>query len=88
LAVLEKEQGRNRANVVLGRETLVVVYVYLRNFECARFFPRYLVQQRRDHFARAAPLRPKIDDHRFIVLRQFAVKVRFVKRDNSRIFHS
>ena len=40
------------------------------------------------HFARTAPLRPKIDDHRFVVLRQFAVKVRFVKRDNGRIFHS
>ena len=72
----------------LGRETLVIVHVYFRNFECARFFPRNLVQQRRDHFARTAPFRPKIDDHRFVVLRQFAVKIRFVKCDNGRIFHS
>ena len=48
LAVLEKEERRNRPDIVLGRETLVVVYVYFRNFQCARFFPRNLVEQGRD----------------------------------------
>ena len=72
----------------LDGETLVVVHVYFRNFDRTRFFARDLVQQRRDHFARTAPFRPKIDDHRFVVLRQFAVKIRFVKCDSLRIFHS
>ena len=88
LAVLEKKQRRNRANIVLERETLVVVHVYLCNLDLTHFFARDLVQQRRNHFTRTAPFRPKIDDHRFVVLRQFAVKIRFVKCDSCRIFHN
>jgi len=61
---------------------------YFRNLDCTRFFARDLVQQWRNHFARAAPFRPKIDDHGLVILRQFAVKIRFVKCDSLRIFHS
>jgi hypothetical protein len=87
LPVLEKEQRRNRTNVVLRRETLVFVHVHFCYLDRARLFARDLVQQRRDHFTRTTPFSPKIDDHRFVVLRQFAVKIGFVEVYNRRIFH-
>ena len=75
LAVLEEQQRRNRPNIVFEGETLVLVDVYLRDFDRVRFFACDLVQQRRDHFARTAPFGPKIDDHWLVVLREFTVKI-------------
>ena len=87
LAVLEEEKSWDRANVVLEGETLIFVHIHFCYFDRARFFARNLIQQWRDHFARAAPFCPEIDDHRLVVLRQFAVKIGFVELDNGRIFH-
>src|SRR5438876_3996654 len=81
LAVLEKEKSRDRANVVLERETLIFVYVNFRYFDRARFFARNLIQQRRDHLTWTAPLSPEINDDRFVVSRQFAVKIGFIELD-------
>src|SRR5438034_7348423 len=71
LAVLKKEQSGNRADIVLERKTLIFVHVNLRYFDRIYFFPSDLIQQRGDHFAGAAPVGPKIDDHRLVVLRHF-----------------
>jgi pimeloyl-ACP methyl ester carboxylesterase len=75
LAILEKKQSWDGANIVLDGETLVFVHVNFCHPDRVRFFARNLIQQRRDHFTGTAPFRPKIDDHGFIVLRHFAVKV-------------
>ena len=89
LAVLEKKAAGLIARMLYLAERLWFSSTFtFAILQCAGFFPRYLVQQRRDHFARTAPFRPKIDDHRFVVLRKFAVKIRFVKCDSGRIFHS
>jgi hypothetical protein len=87
LAVLKKEQSRDRANVVLERETLIFVHVNFRYLDRARFFARNLIEQRRDHFAGAAPFRPKIDNYGFVTLRNFAVKIGFIEIDNGVIIH-
>jgi len=87
LAVLEKEQGWDRADIVFERETLIFVYVNFRYFDRLQFFASDLIQQWRDHFAGAAPFGPKIDDHRLVVLRHFAVKIGFIEIDNMGIVH-
>jgi len=40
LAVLEKEQSRDRSDVVLERETLIFIHVHFRYLDRARFFAR------------------------------------------------
>src|SRR5437667_2753002 len=87
LAVLEKEQSRDGPNIIFERKTLIFVHVDLRYFDRIHFFPSYLIQERRDHFAGATPFGPKIDDHRLVVLRHFAIKIGFIKNDDG-IFHS
>src|SRR4051812_28438168 len=68
LAVLEKEEGRDRADVIFHRKPLVLVDVDFRHFYGARLFLRDLVDQGRDHFARAAPVSPEIDQNRLRAL--------------------
>jgi len=87
LAVLEKEQGWDGADVVFERETLIFVHVNFRYFDGVQFFASNLIQQRRDHFAGATPFGPKIDDHRLVVFRHFAVKIGFIEIDNMGIVH-
>ena len=87
LAVLEKEQSRDRSDVVLERETLIFIHVHFRYLDRARFFARDFIQHRRDHLAWAAPFRPEIDDHGLVSLRHFTVKIGFIEFDNSGIFH-
>jgi len=87
LAVLEKEQGWDRPDIVFERETLIFVHVNFRYFDGVQLFASNLIQQRRDHFAGAAPLGPKIDDHRLVVVGHFAVKIGFIEIDNMGIVH-
>jgi len=87
LAVLEKQKGRDRADIVFERETLIFVHVNFRYFDRLQFFASDLIQHWRDHFTGAAPFGPKIDDHRLVLLRHFAVKIGFVKIDNMGIVH-
>src|SRR6266478_5381057 len=81
LPVLEEKQGWDSADVILKGKALVFVHVDFCNLDCARFFPRNLIKEGRDHFAGAAPFRPKIDNHRLVALRDFAVEVGFVEID-------
>ena len=87
LAVLEKKQSRNCPDIVLERKALIFVHVNLRYFDRVQFFASDLIQQRRDHFAGATPFGPKIDDHRLVMLRHFAVKIGFIEIDNMGIVH-
>src|SRR5688572_10465504 len=61
-AVLEEEDGRNGADVVAHRGLLIGVDVELRHGYAARVFAGELLQDRRDHAARAAPRCPEVHD--------------------------
>src|SRR5947207_501246 len=87
LAVLEKEERGDRPDVVFHREALVLVDVHFRDLHRARFFLRDLVDERRDHFAWAAPFGPEIDQHGLRALSYFLVKIRIVQSDCNRVVH-
>src|SRR6185436_15707410 len=61
--VLENHQRRDAADSIFRRRALVLVDVQLRDLQPSRIFLRHLVEYRRDHLARAAPLGPVIDQH-------------------------
>src|SRR5688572_21635690 len=88
LAILEKEERRNRAHVVLHREALVLIDVHLGHFDRSRLLLGDFVEKRRDHFARAAPFGPEIDQHRLLALGYFLVKIRIVQSECSGVFHA
>jgi hypothetical protein len=77
-AVFEKQERRDRADVVFESETLVIVYIYLRYLDRIGFFARNFLQQGRDHFAWPAPFGPKIDDDRLVALHDFPIEVGFI----------
>ena len=64
LAVLEQHQGRNPANAVFLRRRRVMVDIDLGDLQLALEIGRDFLQRRRNHFARAAPFGPEIDQHR------------------------
>src|SRR5690606_40677955 len=64
LAILEQHQGGNAANAVLGRGILVFVDVELGDRQAAGVFGGDFFQDGGDHFARATPGGPVIDQHR------------------------
>jgi betaine-aldehyde dehydrogenase len=63
LAVLEQHQGRDRHDAELRRGAGILVDVELDDLDLAIERFGNLFQRRRDHPARAAPFRPKIDHH-------------------------
>src|SRR5207248_428721 len=75
LSVLKKQQRWDRSNVILERETLVLVHIDLGYLDRFRLFLRNLVQKRRDHFAWPTPLGPEIHDDRFVALIDFAIEI-------------
>lgn len=87
-AVLEEQERWNGADVVFESETLVVVYIHFCDLDRIGFFTRHFVEQRRDHFARPAPFGPKIDNHRFVALHDFAVEIGFIQGNCGGVFHS
>ena len=56
-------------------------------FDRTRFFLCDLIENRRDHFARAAPFRPKIDEDRLIALGYFGFKIGFSQSYSAAAFH-
>src|SRR5690606_12245758 len=76
VTVLEQHQGRNPANVELGRRLVVRVHVHLGNFHLACVFGSELVQYRGDHFAGATPGCPKIYQHGFSGFQYIVFKAR------------
>ncbi|KAG0162572.1 hypothetical protein DFQ30_001712 [Apophysomyces sp. BC1015] len=60
-AVLEQDQCRDAPHAELGRGRGVLVDVDLSDLQALAVVTRHLVEQRRNHLARAAPLRPEVD---------------------------
>jgi hypothetical protein len=60
LSLVKQKKRRDRADAVLGGHALVVVDVDLADLDAAIVFIREFVEDGRDHFARTAPLGPKI----------------------------
>src|SRR4051794_26041650 len=63
-AVLENQEGGNGADAVLSGEPLELIDVQLGDLDLAIVFGSEVIQNRRNHFTRAAPFRPKIDENR------------------------
>jgi len=57
------EQRRDRPDSELRGQVLVFVDVHLGDLEFAGLFPGEFVEHGRDRAARAAPLRPEVDQH-------------------------
>ena len=66
LAVAEQHQGRDAANAVFRGRLGVGVNVQLAHLHTIRVFLGDFFQDGRDHFARATPLRPVIDEYGFV----------------------
>src|SRR6266508_2733789 len=64
LTILEQDHGRDARDVEVHRRVLVLVNVELDDAQLARLFRRDLLEHGRNHTARAAPLRPEIDQRR------------------------
>src|SRR5207248_5913549 len=64
LAILEDQQGRDAANVIATGGVHRLVHVQLGHFELASVVASDLRHRWREHMTRAAPFRPKIDQHR------------------------
>src|SRR5579875_689777 len=75
LAALEHHQGRNAADAVGARGLLVLVDVDLGDLQPAGVIAGDVVQHRRDRLARAAPLRPEIQQHRCLGLQHLGFEV-------------
>jgi hypothetical protein len=60
LSFVEEQQRGNGTNSILRRERLLFVNVDLADFDLAVVFVGEFIEQRRDHFAGAAPFGPKI----------------------------
>src|ERR1700757_5468456 len=61
LSALEHEEGRNTANIEFSRGINILIDVELYYLQLAGIFARDLLDRRRKHVARAAPVRPKIN---------------------------
>ena len=87
LAALEQQQRGYRPDAEPRGQLLIVVHIDLGDLDLAELFLGNFVEQRRDHFARAAPFGPKIDQHgcgRFIDL---LLEIACRKRHNMWICH-
>lgn len=74
-AALEEEKGRNIVDAVFLGELLLLVDVDLDDLDLVGEFPGHFLEQRGDHFARAAPFGPKIDDDQFVGFKHFALEI-------------
>src|SRR5580765_252512 len=74
LAVLEQHQRRNAADAELGRHVAIFVDVHLGDLQATVVVLRDLVEDRRNHLARAAPLGPVVDQHRLAGLQHVGVE--------------
>src|SRR5437764_7863642 len=63
-AVLENQEGWHGANAVLDGNLPVIVDVDFADFHLAVVFAGDFIENRRDHFAGAAPFGPEIHQHR------------------------
>src|SRR3954447_12744593 len=68
LAALEHGHGRDRHDLVVARSTGVLVDVELDDVELVAVLAGDLLEHGRDHLARAAPLRPEVDQHGLVAL--------------------
>src|SRR5690348_5269561 len=82
LAVLEHHQGRDAAHIVVARGLLVLVDVDLGYLEATAVARREVVEQRRDHLARAAPFGPEVDQHGAIGLEDLILELRVAHMRN------
>src|SRR6185437_9612774 len=63
-ATLEDDHRRNAANVEACGRALRVIGIELGDQRGALFVARELVDERRHHLTRAAPIRVEVDEHR------------------------
>ena len=74
LAVLEQQQGGDRADVVARRRRRVLVDVDLHHLELAIHLLGDVLQRGADHAARAAPLGPEVDQDGRVGLQDFLLE--------------
>jgi hypothetical protein len=67
LAILEKQNARDRPDVEPHRRLLIGIDVDLGHLRLAVVFRRQLIENRRDHAARSAPRRPEIHHRESLV---------------------
>lgn len=74
-AVLENHQGRYTTHVVITRGLLIVVNIDLGDLDLAGIARCQLVENRRNHFARTAPLCPEINQHWLCGFQYFGIEL-------------
>jgi len=72
----EQRQGRNTADVVSHAEFLGLLGIELRQPELRFELSRGLYERWRHHPAGAAPRRPEIDEHRYVVAGNIFLEIR------------
>jgi hypothetical protein len=84
LAFIEEQQRGDRANAVFGGQTLLFVDINLPNFDPGFVFVGEFAQDRKEHFARSAPLSPEIHEHGNERIQDFGLKILLSEYNNIR----
>ncbi len=74
LTVFEDHEGGNTANAKFGGNVTVFIDIHFGDLQLALVTGSHFVQNGRNHFARAAPFCPKVDDHGLCRLQDICVK--------------
>ena len=86
LATFEVEQRRDRLNAELRGEHAFFIHIHLADFDSGAFVLGDFIKDGAQHFARTAPLRPKIDENGDIGFQNFGLKI--ILRDFNYCFAS
>src|SRR5580698_5697712 len=83
LAALEEQERRNPADAIARWRGAVLIHVDLGNLQLACVSRGHAFHDGGNRPAGTAPHRPKIDQHRYIALQHFLVKIRIIYFKNS-----
>src|SRR6266508_1253046 len=75
LPPLEHDEGRNAHDTITASGLRVVVHIELHGLELLGVVPGDLLDQRRDHVAPDAPLRPEVDQDRPLGLEDLTLEI-------------
>ena len=75
LAAFKEEERGQGVDAVLGGQILLFVGIHFADFDFTIIFGGELIQERRDHFAGAAPFRPEVHHDRLGRLQNFFRKI-------------
>src|ERR1035441_1291312 len=84
LTLMKKQESWNRTDTILRGQLPVLIHVHFADLDLSVVLRGEFIQNRSDHFAGAAPLRPEIYQHGSGGLQHFGCKVLLRQSNNIR----